>query len=81
MFNKRFRFQNITNTTTDLIGTTERSGTSQTTSMIKGKLTISSTTVYELQHQCQYTLATHGFGIAAGFGTELFTRVIIQKLV
>jgi hypothetical protein len=51
-----------------------------TTSIIKGQETFSSTTVLEIQHQCQLTRLTDGLGIASNFGSEeIYTQVSITK--
>ena len=36
--------------------------------------------VYEIQHRCQTTCSTNGFGIESNFGTERYTRVTIWKV-
>ena len=42
------------------------------------RVTIGSSNTYEIRHRCSLTQATNGFGFPAGFGTEVFTRVIVR---
>jgi hypothetical protein len=70
------RLQNITSGTTTLTGMTSWSGGAQnntTISPILGRFTLNQTTVFEVQHQCQTTNGTNGFGVAANFTTEVYT--------
>jgi len=43
------------------------------------RVTPSGSTTYEIQHQCGTTKSGNGFGIAANFGQEVYTRVEIYK--
>jgi len=43
-------------------------------------ITITSPTSFEIRHICSTTRDTYGFGRAAGFGTEIYTRVRIKKI-
>lgn len=52
-----------------------------TDSVMSGKLTVSSSTTYEVQHRCSDTRVTFGFGIASNFGVvERYAEVRIWKL-
>jgi hypothetical protein len=51
-----------------------------TRSDVKGLFTISGTKAIELQHRCNTTQATNGYGTAANFGTEVYSDVIIWKV-
>lgn len=75
------RLQNITDGTTTLPGTSEESGSSTTVtrSHIEGRFTIASAKVFEIQHQCQNTIAVAGFGFESNFATEVYTTVILWK--
>lgn len=69
------RLQNITAGTTVAVGTSEQSNSgaiNQTRSFIEGRFTITTASAFELQHQCQTTAATTGFGSAANFTTEVY---------
>ena len=74
------RLQNITSGTTQLLGTSAfspSSGGSMTTSFIRGQFSISQASVFEIQHICATTEANNGFGIASGFGNEVYTMVAV----
>jgi hypothetical protein len=82
------RLHNITAGTTLQVGSTEYCGSSatltsnsQTVSVVNNIFTLSGTTVIELQHRCQTTRATDGFGMAAGFAeSEIYSQVCVAKL-
>lgn len=80
----QIRLRNITDSTTPLTGTSEFSSSTaayaQTESEIFGTFTIGTTKTFEIQHQCQTTAATTGFGVAANFGTEIYTSVELTKV-
>lgn len=59
------RLRDITNTATLLVGTSVEA---PSPSIIVGRFTLAGTTVLEIQHQCQTTRATDGFGANANFG-------------
>lgn len=72
------RLQNITDGTTLLVGTSESSAAASTVtsrSLIEGRITLSAQKVLEVQHQCQTTGTTTGFGLASNFTTEVYTIV------
>lgn len=73
------RLYNTTDSTADIIGTTEEGGNSSR-SFFYGKITIASTKVYELQHRGSKTKNNYGFGKANGDQTELYTIVLIRKV-
>lgn len=59
------------------------SGTTSTThAFVDGKFTIASTKVFELQHQCQTTKLTDGFGLAASFSgrSEVYATLEFVKV-
>lgn len=77
------RFYNITDSTEDIIGTSEYSDVirpSTTRSFLNGIITITSSKTFELQHRCNTTQTTTGFGTAASFSSELYSTVKIQKM-
>lgn len=82
--NHAARLQNITDTATTLPGSSEVSeqpgAIVSNKSFIVGTFTISGTKVFEVQHQCATTNGSDGFGPSAGFGTEVYTTVKIQKV-
>jgi len=76
------RFQNITDSTTAILGldaynTTSPLGGNHT--FLQGVVTIASSKVFELQHQVTTTRADTGFGTPTGYGTEIYATVSIQK--
>lgn len=84
------RFRNITDGVTEFHGTSEFSlpggfGISATSdSLIEGIVTVPKggpSKVFELQHRCQTSQATFGFGLASGFGiSEVYAIVSIIKM-
>lgn len=80
--NHQLRLQNMTDTTTDLVGQTGESDTDvQTTAHLVGYLDISAQKTFELQHYCLTTKAGDGFGQAMGITTELYATVEITQLI
>lgn len=76
---------NITDSSNEIIGTTARCGTAQSTnnrSYITGTVEISSSKTFEIQDYCQTTRATDGFGVSFGNPSvdEVYTQVKITKL-
>jgi len=80
------RLRDITNNVTRGYGTTEFSPSAlaygvTTRSVLTTRFSISSDTVYELQHICGTTKTGNGFGSPGSFGvTEIYATVEIQKL-
>lgn len=76
------RLQNVTDAVTTLTGTSEYNPTAATTStksLISDRFTITGTKTFELQHRCETTSATIGFGVAANFTTEVYSFVQIFR--
>lgn len=80
----KLKIRNITSSTDEIIGTNNRSGNADSTandSFLKGRITCTATTTYELQHRCSTTRATSGFGEAVTFGdAEVYAEVKIDKV-
>jgi hypothetical protein len=80
----QIRLQDITNTATLAIGTSELnasgSAAAGTRSHLSGKFTIAGSTVIELQHQCATTKTTDGYGVACNFTTEVYSIVEFWKV-
>lgn len=81
----QIRLQNITDTSTTLIGESAFSDSTveyaTTRSRLVGRFTIAGSKAFEIQHQCQTTRATFGFGLEANLGvTEIYTTVVITKV-
>lgn len=77
------RLQNITDTSTTALSTTEftASAGSATVSraLIYAEFTITAPKTFEIQHQCQTTKSSDGFGVAANFTTEVYSEVEIWR--
>lgn len=81
--NHKARLQNITDGTTALLGSSSRSGDSNTqmTSNIRGRFTIAGAKTFELQHYCTTTKVTFGFGNAVDIGvTEIYADIRVWKI-
>lgn len=82
------RLYDVTNSAVLLLGTTERCGSSGTTpadfittsSRVKGLITLSVSTVIEVQHYCVTTGTTTGFGYAASITTEVYTVIEFTRI-
>lgn len=66
-----------------IIGSSEFTGTAASTgtsSRITGRFTIAASKALEIQHQCNTTAATLGFGVAANFGVEIYCTVVLRRV-
>lgn len=50
-----------------------------TRSVGSARVSITSAKAFEIRHRCGSTRATDGFGAAANFGTEVYTRVVVRR--
>jgi hypothetical protein len=73
------RWQNVTDGETTLEGTAEYAGAEQTRSVVAGRFTIETATVFELQHRCAATQSGDGFGKNANFTTEVYAEVELWR--
>jgi len=82
----KVRLRNITDSTTDIVGTSEYTDASsnentQTVSNMSGLVTIAGTKVFELQHYTSNTVATYGRGDPTSSGeVEVYSRIKIYKV-
>ncbi len=80
----KIKLRNITDSTDDIMGSSESSAAADTStnrSELEGIINIPSTKTFELQHRCQTTKATDGFGLPMSFGdVEIYSQVKIEKL-
>lgn len=76
------RFQNTSDASTAINGTAEYAGIpgSQSRSMINGVVTITLPKTFEVQHRCQTTGLTIGFGVESSLGEEIYTTLNIWKV-
>jgi len=74
------KLYNTTGAADVLLGTSAYSGTFQSgQSVLSGQFTLTATSVLELQHRCETTHATQGFGVESNFATEAYSDVVIWK--
>lgn len=77
------RLYNITDSVVVQLGTVEyvlNTVGAQTRSIIDTEFVITAAKTYEIQHQCETTGTTNGFGVAGNFGTEIYTSVEITRI-
>jgi hypothetical protein len=78
--NHQIRLQNITDSSTQDLGTSSyTSGGIMTYSDLYTTFTITEQKVFELQHICYLSTANIGFGKANGWSDEIYSYVTIQK--
>jgi hypothetical protein len=58
---------------------TYRAATNLSVGSLRVTVGVGLTNAYRIEHQCSYTHATNGFGVASGYGTEVYTQVQILK--
>ena len=79
----QIRLYNVTDTAVAIVGAHAFSGSGidvQTRSELSGRITITDTKVFELQHSCGSTRVTVGFGIGSNLGEPLlYATVEIYK--
>jgi hypothetical protein len=78
------QWYNVTDTSSTILGMNSTSGPGDTApgySTLRGYFTIAAQKVFELQHRCQTTASTFGFGIRNECGqTEVYSDVLIWKV-
>jgi hypothetical protein len=82
----RMRIQNVTDATTIIQGPNSDANSGagangEAGAYVEGRVTVASgTKKFEIQHRCQTTRATDGFGADCTFGTtEVYLQVIVEK--
>ncbi|MEH6505026.1 MAG: hypothetical protein V7786_02035 [Sulfitobacter litoralis] len=78
------RLYNATDGTYPIIGSNEVNGfdrVGSSRSLIMGRITITATKSFEIQHRTSFSQVTNGFGVSLGFGPEVYTDVIIRRVV
>lgn len=77
------RLYNISDASTEIVGTTELSNAAdltQTIALVRGRFTLAAQKVLEVQHYCAATKAVQGFGVAFNIGVvEVYTEVELWK--
>lgn len=74
------RLFNVTDTSIEVIGSTEFAGSGvQSNSLLRTRVVFTASKTLRIEHQCQTTVATLGFGIGCAFTTSVFTQVEIHR--
>lgn len=78
------RFYNITDSAEAVLGVSNytRNGATATSSygLAAGTFTITGSKVFEVQHRCDVTGTSNGFGVEVSWGTEVYATVTIVKV-
>ena len=78
------KLRNITDSTDDIIGSSEISASgdgTQSISVLEDTITISEGKTFEIQHQSTATQTIDGFGVASNFSVdEVYTQVRVEKI-
>jgi hypothetical protein len=80
----QLRLQNVTDATTVILGQNAYSSANETDlittpAVVRGVFTIAASKALEVQHRCQVTRATNGFGSELNWGTEVYTVVELWR--
>lgn len=62
----QMRLYNITDAAVIIVGATGYTGAQTTPNFLSGRFTLAAQKILEIQHQCQQTATTQGFGVEAG---------------
>lgn len=71
------RLRNITDGADVLLGSNDFYGGD---SFLYGRFVLAAAKVLEIQHRCDLTQYTNGFGVAHSFQTEVYTEVFLERL-
>ncbi|OPY15600.1 MAG: hypothetical protein A4E66_00004 [Syntrophus sp. PtaB.Bin001] len=76
------RLQNITLGETLINGSSELAGGDgvQSKTALEGTFTIAASSVIEIQHYCQTSCSTNGFGKATNYAKEVYSLIAIEKI-
>jgi hypothetical protein len=76
-------WQNISDSSRTLLGTSlycpAAIDTSGVPSVVRGRFTIASKKTFELQHRCETTGSTNGYGVACNFNAEVYSVVELVR--
>lgn len=82
--NHQGQLQNMTDSTTLKVGSSEHANTAgnvkSRTHIRTGQFTIAALKVFQFQHQCQTTNADDGFGRPCNFTTEVYSQMVVRKV-
>ena len=79
----QLRVQNITDSTTAILGSTTGTGqqiVNQVQATLSGSFTIAGTKTFELQHRAADTKSDNGFGAAISWGDNVYAIISIAKV-
>jgi hypothetical protein len=80
----QLRLQNVTDTATVLVGQSSHSvaatASVSSSASLRGVFTIAASKALELQHQCETSASTRGFGIESNFTTEVYAIVELWRV-
>ena len=79
----QLRVQNITDSTTAILGSTTGTGQqilNQVQATLSGSFTIAGTKTFELQHRAADTKADNGFGAGISWGDNIYSIISIAKV-
>jgi hypothetical protein len=77
------RLQNVTDGSTLITGTvgiTSGAASVDSVSVVVGRFTVAASKALELQHQCQTSKATNGFGVESNFTAEVYSVVVLRRV-
>tara|TARA_Y100000004_G_scaffold66037_1_gene74097 strand:+ start:913 stop:1572 length:660 start_codon:yes stop_codon:yes gene_type:complete len=79
--NHSARIYNTTDSSTTLTGLSNKTQEENVSSyaQVMGQFTISGAKVFELQHRCQDTVTTHGFGAYSSWNANVYSIIEIYK--
>jgi hypothetical protein len=73
------RLYNVTDSTASIYSSNQYTRQTGGTCSINGFLTIASSKTFRVEHRCEQSQASDGFGRALGFGTEVYTIISFIK--
>ena len=75
VYRHQARLYNVTQAAIAILGTPEYSASTQSQSIIDGQFTVTDENdFYEIQHVCEVTAISQGFGVEGNFTTEIYTQ-------
>ena len=79
--NHNCRIYNITDSSTTLTGLANKNQEENVSDYahVRGQFTIAAAKTFELQHRCQTTVTTHGFGAYASWNNNVYSTIEIYK--
>ena len=72
--------QPLTNNLPTGIPIVPKGGNAVVNPLTNASFTIAGTKVFEVQHRCDVTGTSNGFGVEVSWGTEIYTSITIAKV-